>query len=106
MEKKIKKITKMEKILNEQNDLLNKIEKLLDEFESKQDDFSELIKYYSSREWMQDHDLMIEGKIPQNVRCGVLTEDAVYNMLGDHLEKGKRLEEVANAIYKEHAENR
>lgn len=105
MEERVKKIEQMEKIMNEQEDLLNMLNILLDEFESKQDEFAELIKYYTSDEWFEDNELMQKNKLPKDLACGVLTEDGAYNVIGGNLHTGLRLVEIANRILKDHFNN-
>ena len=45
--------------------------------------FQELSAYYSSPLWMQDLDADQAGKLPPDLKRGVLSEDAVYNLLCD-----------------------
>ncbi|WP_264845321.1 DUF4298 domain-containing protein [Capnocytophaga catalasegens] len=42
-----------------------------------------LDQYYGSDQWRQDYDDANEGKIPEGMPHGVLSEDSAYNALGD-----------------------
>ena len=48
---------------------------------SLQEDIAALEEYYGSNEWKQDFADDEAGKLPQNLRRGVLSEDAVYDFL-------------------------
>lgn len=100
LNKRIEKIKKMENIMNEQNDLLDRLNDILDEFEEKQDSFVELIKYYSSQEWFDDHDLMENNELPEDLACGVLGEDYPYDVIGSNLHIGFRMVELADKVFK------
>lgn len=43
--------------------------------------FEELISYYTSPLWLQDLDDDRTGKLPADLKRGVLSEDAVYDLL-------------------------
>ena len=40
-----------------------------------------LIHYYENGQWLQDYELDEKGLLPQNLKRGVLSQDAVYNFL-------------------------
>ena len=40
-----------------------------------------LTEYYESGQWLQDYELDEKRLIPQNLKRGVLSQDAVYNFL-------------------------
>lgn len=41
-----------------------------------------LIQYYENGQWLQDYELDEQGLLPQDLKRGVLSEDAVYHFLG------------------------
>ncbi len=49
-----------------------------------QQDRQLLFAYYGSNDWFDDRDLWDKGSLPPSLRCGVLSEDAVYDLLADH----------------------
>ncbi len=59
-----------------------KLQEALDLFESNINDIFLLKKYYSSKKWIQDKENYEYGNIPK-IKAGVLSEDAVWNLLDD-----------------------
>ena len=51
-----------------------------------QQDLRSLEAYYSSPAWLEDKDAQERGEFPADLKCGVLSEDAVYDLLTDHKE--------------------
>ena len=79
----IERITYMEQILDEATEAVLSLSEALEKYSAVQDKLQELIAYYSSVQWRQDFDDDSTGKIPNNLKRGVLSEDAVYNLLSD-----------------------
>jgi len=79
----IERITYMEQILDEAAEAVSSLSKSLEKYAAIQDKLQELSAYYSSQQWRQDFDDDSAGKIPSNLKRGVLSEDAVYNLLSD-----------------------
>ena len=79
----IDRITYMEQILDEATEAVSSLSEALEKYSAVQDKLQELIAYYSSEQWRQDFDDDSAGKIPNNLKRGVLSEDAVYNLLTD-----------------------
>lgn len=40
-----------------------------------------LVQYYESGQWLRDYELDEKGLLPQNLKRGVLAQDAVYDFL-------------------------
>ncbi len=40
-----------------------------------------LMKYYESGQWLHDYELDEKGLLPQNLKRGVLAQDAIYDFL-------------------------
>ena len=78
----IERISKYEEIFDEALRILECAKggnlKDLKEYEGK---LEELTAYYESSSWLKDFDDSNKGKIPENLKCGVLSEDGVYNLL-------------------------
>ena len=79
----IERITYMEQILDEATEAVSSLSESLEKYAAIQEKLQELIAYYSSKQWCQDFDDDSAGKIPSNLKRGVLSEDAVYNLLAD-----------------------
>ena len=78
----IDRITKNEKRLDSLLISVNNLEQALNDFKSKQKELALLKKYYGSKNWFQDKEAFEQQKI-SNVKAGVLSEDAVWNLLED-----------------------
>ena len=86
----IERITHMENILNEAKEALSALEKALDRYDAVREGLAELEAYYSVRIFEDDR----AGKIPRDLRRGVLSEDAVYNLLTDQFYLLERIQEL------------
>ena len=47
----------------------------------------ELSCYYQSKQWIKDYDNYELGLFPKELKCGVLSQDAIYNLLDEFNEK-------------------
>ena len=92
----IERITYMEQILDEATEAIPSLSEALEKYSAIQDNLQALTTYYSSKQWRQDFDDDNAGKIPQNLKRGVLSEDAVYNLLADISDLKDRLKELAD----------
>ena len=93
--KQIERITYMEQILDEATEAVSSLSEALEKYSAIQNKLQELIAYYSSEQWRQDFDDDSAGKIPSNLKRGVLSEDAVYNLLTDTTDLKEHLKELA-----------
>lgn len=91
IDKAIERISRMEDILDKANRVLDELEQSLDEYNRIQAEIDELDKYYSGRNWKKDFSLDESGQLPKDLKRGVLSEDAIFNLL----ERNKKL---ANGI--------
>ncbi len=79
IEKNIIRIKEMEAILDEGANLLSGGTE--EEIRSFQPEIEKLEKYYTGPFWREDLALDEEGKLPKDLKRGVLSEDAVYDLL-------------------------
>lgn len=77
----IQRIQHMEQILNEGKEAVQALEDALERYQALKPRLKELEAYYSSPLWMQDFEDDNAGKLPRDLPRGVLSEDAVYNLL-------------------------
>ena len=87
----IERITCMEQILDEATEAVSFLNEALEKYSAIQDGLQELAAYYSSEQWRQDFEDDSAGKIPGGLKRGVLSEDAVYNLLSDDAALKERL---------------
>ena len=55
----------------------------LDLYAEVQEDICQLSDYYSSKDWKRDFAADEAGRLPADLKRGVLSEDAVWNLLTD-----------------------
>ena len=58
----------------------------LDQYESVQKQYKKLSDYYGSPRWMKDFEDDEAGKLPRDLKRGVLSEDAVYDLITENRE--------------------
>lgn len=56
----------------------------LEQFRAISSDMEELIAYYESDLWREDFNADEDGKLPADLKRGVLSEDGIYNLLTDY----------------------
>ena len=60
-----------------------------DSLKAIEEDIAELSKYYGSELWKQDFAADEAGKLPPDLKRGVLSEDGIWNLLSDYRELTK-----------------
>ncbi len=94
MEQK-ERIARMERQLEVASRAVKGLAAALDDYEAAREALRELEAYYGSEEWKQDFADDEAGRLPHSLKRGVLSEDALWNLLEerDRLElrmKGKQ----------------
>ena len=79
-------------------ELLVKINEILDRLENDRKDFDKLVEYYYSDQFQKDYDDSNEGKIDSSINQGILTEDAIYDLMGDDYYLALRFLNLANKM--------
>lgn len=92
---RIERISDMEKILDDSTAVISRLEETLEEYERLLPDLKRLCEYYDSAEWMRDYEADEAGKLPADLKRGVLSEDAVYDLLTEHRQLLVRILKVA-----------
>ena len=65
----------------------------LENYEAVQEDIAALERYYGSEAWKQDYADDEAGLLPADLKCGVLSEDGIWNLLEDVRELNDGLHE-------------
>ena len=78
----IERITEMEQRFDRVDEALRALEIAVDTITKLEDDILKLDAYYSSDEWKADFRSDELGLLPQDLKRGVLSEDAIWNLLG------------------------
>ena len=90
------RIQEMEKALNDCAGALQSLNGELEKFNALREQMIRLFHYYGSEGWYQDR----EGELPAGVPAGVLSEDAVYDLITDVREAAFRMLETGTDILK------
>ena len=87
----ITRIRQMERRLDRALAAVKRLTTALDKWEAVQEDVKELDTYYGSGVWRQDFEDDEAGRLPADLKRGVLSEDAIWNLLSDYKELKARL---------------
>ena len=93
--KQLARIRLMERHLNRATAAVKRLEAALDKWEDAQEAIAALEEYYGSDLWKQDLADDEAGRLPVDLKRGVLSEDGIWNLLTDardltaRLKKGK-----------------
>ena len=85
-ESQLARIYRMEGILNKSGKAVRDLQEALDRYVSLEEEIRELELYYTvgqcaGRQWQKDFADDEAGKLPRDLRRGVLSEDAVFDFL-------------------------
>ena len=95
--KKIERIREMESCLDASEKAVRDLSEALSAYEEVQPLYRKLIDYYGSDQWMQDFEDDEAGKFPKELKRGVLSEDAVYDLLTENRELMVRMLRLVTA---------
>lgn len=87
----IERIAYMEEILNEASEAASALHWALERYQALKPRIMELEAYYTSPQWMKDYADDEAGKLPAGLKRGVLSEDAVHDLLQLNDELGRIL---------------
>ena len=92
-----KRVTKYEHILDRAQQTAAQLESALRAYEEIQDEVMALETYYAGPEWKEDFAADEQGMFPDTLKRGVLSEDAVYNLLERFQEIREDMRRLAQA---------
>ena len=81
--KQLARIRLMERHLNRATAAVKRLEAALDKWEDAQEAIAALEEYYGSDLWKQDLADDEAGRLPADLKRGVLSEDGIWNLLTD-----------------------
>ncbi|MBP3777155.1 MAG: DUF4298 domain-containing protein [Prevotella sp.] len=90
----IKRIQEMEQRMEQASTAVIALSAALDKYEAAQEAIKSLDDYYGSDLWKQDFADDEAGRLPADLKRGVLSEDGIWNLLADIRELNHRLKEV------------
>ena len=80
---RIERIIKMEALFDKSEEVIKRLEAALEDFAELESDIAELEAYYD-KDWRKDFEADEAGKLPKDLKRGVLSEDGIYNLLSDY----------------------
>lgn len=98
---KNERITVMEERLNMSEELLERADSVLSELDSKLGEIKKLTDYYGSEEWFSDLEAFERGELQSDIRCGVLSEDLVYDIVCERRELALKMLDIAVRLLKD-----
>ena len=81
--KTIDRVQKMEERFESLQRAVGALEGALAECQDFKQDYKALCKYLDSGKWLQDYEADEQGRLPAGLKRGVLSQDALYNLLQD-----------------------
>ena len=86
----MERIRYMEQLFDLVSESITEPSTALDKSEKIQEAIATLSDYYSSDEWKQDYADDEAGRLPKDLKRGVLSEDGIWNLLSDWRELEER----------------
>ena len=92
----------MERHLEQASVAVMNLSAALDAYAEAQEAIRALSDYYGSETWKQDFADDEAGRLPEDLKRGVLSEDGIWNVLSDSHELNIRLSEVLTYLLRHH----
>lgn len=94
-QKMLARIQEMEALMDAQAERVAHLKSVLAEFNDKRSAYQTLSAYYDSEQYRHDMAVDRAGQLPHDLKRGVLSEDGLYFLFGDHYQLGIELLETA-----------
>ena len=91
---RIQRIREMERCLDVSRKAVDALAEAFAAYEAAQKDYKKLSDYYGSTQWMKDYEADEAGRLPADLKRGVLSEDAVYDLITDNHDLAVRMLKV------------
>ncbi len=89
----IERIKYFEEIFEETSAAVNNLSSALENYSAIQEKYFELMNYYGT-DWLKDYEDDESGKIPKDLKRGVLSQDAIYDLLAKNRELQIKILEI------------
>ncbi|MBP5134308.1 MAG: 8-oxo-dGTP diphosphatase MutT [Paludibacteraceae bacterium] len=90
----IARISQMECLLHRAQAAVEQMQLALDAYQDMQSQITALDAYYGSSQWHADCKADREGRLPENLKRGVLSEDEIYDLLAANKEVLEQLKDL------------
>ena len=91
IEEVIRRIQQMEQHLDRASEAVMQLSAALENYQEAQEAIKALSDYYGSEKWKSDFEADEAGLLPRELRRGVLSEDAIWNVLTDSRDLNVRM---------------
>ena len=91
IEEVIHRIQQMEQHLDRASEAVMQLSAALENYQEAQEAIKALSDYYGSEKWKSDFEADEAGLLPRELRRGVLSEDAIWNVLTDSRDLNVRM---------------
>lgn len=88
------RIAAMEAAFERTTEAVKALGHALDQYETVKIDIDRLTDYLDSGAWREDFEADEAGLVPKEIKRGVLSEDGLYNLLGDIVEVNEKMQEL------------
>lgn len=95
----LERIKTMEQHLDRASQAVMRLSAALEDYAEAKESIRELESYYGNDDWKQDFADDEQGRLPQDLKRGVLSEDGIWNLLEDSRTLNIRMKEIINNEY-------
>ncbi len=99
--KREKRIEEMEMIFDESRIIIDELNKAINKYKNNENRLYKLFNYYESTRWLNDFEAYEKGKIAKDIKVGILSEDAIYDLLIEHSDLLKDLAKIITRALEE-----
>ena len=85
-------IEQMENLFDQSNEVIQRLKQAIADFQALQPTIDELDNYYKT-DWRSDFEADEKGKLPADLKRGVLSEDGLWDLLEEYQRLKEYLEE-------------
>ena len=96
-DERVERIKKMEAKLDDVTPKIKAFEDSLENMQKVFEDMKILSDYYS-KDWKADYEADEDGKIPRDLKRGVLGQDTLYDLFERYYEIGRDMKELSDKI--------
>ena len=94
----IERIKTMEEHLNKAEAAVKALSDALDLYTEAMESIETIDDYLVSDEWQQDFDDSEAGRLPKDLKCGVLSEDGIWNVVDTSRELNCQMLEIVSTM--------
>ena len=84
MEERIERIGDMEEKMDRAWKAVRDLQTAIEQFDGVREDIETLTGYYENGCWRQDYEADEAGLLPEDLKRGVLSQDALYDLLAEY----------------------